>query len=54
MVNKSQVNLRNHLIPQVTETNLKWPQMETTQNPREGQYLAHYLEKCHSKKKIMQ
>ena len=28
--------LRNNLIPRVTETNLKRPQMETTQNPREG------------------
>ena len=46
--------LIKNLIPQVTETNLKQHQMKTMQNPREKKYLNQYLEKCQSKKKIMQ
>ena len=46
--------LIKNLIPQVTETNLKQHQMKTMQNPREKKYLNQFLEKCQSKKKIMQ
>ena len=37
--------LRNNWIPQVTETNLIWPQMETIQNPREGKIACPVLGK---------
>ena len=37
--------LRNNWIPQVTETNLIWPQMETVQNPREGKIACPVLGK---------
>ena len=37
--------LRNNLIPPVTGTNLKRPQMETTQNPREGKISCPVLGK---------
>ena len=32
--------LRNNLIPRVTETNLKRPQMETMQNPRDRKNIS--------------
>ena len=37
--------LRNNLIPPVTGTNLKRPQMETMQNPREGKISCPVLGK---------
>ena len=37
--------LRNNLILQVTETNLKRPQMETMPNPREGKIFRPVLGK---------
>ena len=43
--------LRNNLIRRVTEANLKQPQMETMQNPREGKISCPVLGKMSIQKK---